>query len=56
MPIRWARPLISLLDEPRAAMLADVEMTRYNERTLTTPAQVEADIGLAPARLVHEQR
>ena len=26
-------------------MLADVEMTRYNERTLTTPAQVEADIG-----------
>ena len=52
------KALISLLDEPaRAAMLADVEMTRYNERTLTTPAQVEADIGsVAPARLVHEQR
>ena len=43
--------LISLLDEPaRAAMLADVEMTRYNERTLTTPAQVEADIGLSRQR------
>ena len=52
------KALISLLDEPaRAAMLADVEMTRYNERTLTTPAQVEADIGSSqPARLVHEQR
>ena len=51
------KALISLLDEPaRAAMLADVEMTRYNERTLTTPAQVEADIGLSRQRLVHEQR
>ena len=44
------KALISLLDEPARAMLADVEMTRYNERTLTTPAQVEADIGLSRQR------
>lgn len=45
------KALISLLDGPaRMAMLAGVEMTRYNERTLTTPAQVEADIGLSRQR------